>query len=193
MIMRQSKIGLYTLLLGVLLIGASLVAGCGQTGAKPGPSEPGPAAPLPNKPEFSYVEKVSADPKGAEGWTELAAYEGDLDGDGQDEQLLLYTSAERDSKGNIMWDDGQKWLLSVEDGSGFYPLFHEYVQLGSVYFNVAGFENSPIPKVTVLLSTGAGMTLNHYSYEPEQKGFRIEPVYDSKAVNRLFTSLPEYR
>jgi len=91
-----------------------------------------------------------------------------------------------------MWDDGQKWLLLVEDGADFYPLFQGYVQLGSVYYTVAGYDNIPTPKVTALVSAGAGMIFTNYAYDPDKKGYRIEPIYDSQGINLLFSSLPSY-
>ena len=183
---------LHTKVVGLLLISVFLfgllLTGCRETGTKVTPPTP----PVEEKPAAKYVQKAAADPKGNEKWTLLAGYAADLDADNQEEQIELFTSAQRDSKGNIMWDDGQKWLLLVKDGADYYPLFQEYVQLGSVYFTVAGYDNNPVPKVTVLVSTGAGIILTNYAYEPDKKGFKVEPVYDSKAINLQFTSLPGY-
>ena len=187
--LHAKAIGL--LLISVLMFGL-LLTGCQETGTKVVPPTPPPVPPAVEKPADKYISKAANDPRGNEKWTMLAEYAGDLDADNQEEQIELLTSAGRDTKGNIMWDDGQKWLLLVRDGADYYPLFQEYVQLGSVYYSVVGYDNNSLPKVTVLVSTGAGLVLTNYAYEPEKKGFRIEPVYESKANNLQFTSLPGY-
>ncbi|MDR3130256.1 MAG: hypothetical protein LBU18_01785 [Treponema sp.] len=63
----------------------------------------------------------------------------DLTGDGKDDAIEVYTSAEADDVvdnrkfGHIRrmgWDDGHIWTLLVHDGEGFYPLVNERMQAG---------------------------------------------------------------
>jgi hypothetical protein len=115
-----------------------------------------------------------------------------LDADSQEEAISLYTAAQRDSRGEIMWDDGQKWLLLVKDENNYYSLFQEYVQLGSVYFTVAGIENRPTPQITMLVSTGSNLSLTNYAYTQANGGYEKVTAYNSGSINSLFTSFPYY-
>lgn len=136
---------------------------------------------------------ITENPGQSRSWTKISEFSADLDTDGGEEKLELLTTAERDKKGNIAWDDGQNWLLLIRDGEKFYPLFSEYVQLGSVYFTVAQYGKDDPPKITVMVSTGANLKLANYAYSKDQKGYKEEPVYNSQAINLLFTSLPDYK
>ena len=87
--------------------------------------------------KVNLVEAVQVDPREELRWLSLSEYEGDLDGDGSPEYLELLVRADRSpDDGEIIWDDGQPWLLLVTDGLDYYPMFDQYVQLGVVYFDV---------------------------------------------------------
>ncbi|MDD2421695.1 MAG: hypothetical protein PHU78_06105 [Heliobacteriaceae bacterium] len=182
----------HTRLLVLLLCFGIFLTGCQTTGEKPANDPPATNGQQVQQPESQLVP-AGDDPKKTERWTMLSEVYVDLNLDGKEEHLGLFTTAERDKKGNMMWDDGQKWLLVVQDEQKFYPLFSEYVQLGSVYFNVAAYGEKEPPKVTVIVSTGSDLKLTNYSYAKDKDGYQEEPLYDSKAINRIFTSLPEYK
>lgn len=64
--------------------------------------------------------------------------------------IELYTSAQRDDRGEMMWDDGQEWALVARDGNFIYPLFEKkYVQIGEVSFESAWDEGTGVETVTV--------------------------------------------
>ncbi|MFY9174518.1 MAG: hypothetical protein WAO24_04135 [Peptococcia bacterium] len=145
-----------------------------------------------NKPiENNYVLATSKNPKEGGSWTELAHSSLDLDLDGQEDVIALYTAAERDNNGELMWDDGQNWLLLIKSGENYYPLLNEYVQLGSVYFS-AFTDLEEQPKVFVLINTGAGIIAKEYAYEAEKQGFREKLVYQAEGINLLGSSFPAY-
>jgi hypothetical protein len=94
----------------------------------------------------------------------------DVDADGAAERIELYTAAERDRAGRVMWDDGQRWLLVVRDGEAAYPLFDGYVQLGHLAFWVVEGVAGP-PTVVVQEQTGAGIRTHGLVHDPAAGGF----------------------
>lgn len=141
---------------------------------------------------------VSTELPNMTGWSEVSHYIGDIDGDGIDEKVFLMTSAERDLKGEIVWNDGQKWVLYVEKGELHYVLLNQYIQTGNVYFEVLDYynENGAEPKINTIISTSSGFCVNSYSFINEEKVFKQETVYDTSLItmggtNRRFSSIPE--
>lgn len=106
-----------------------------------------------------------------------------------DGTLRLYTSAEKDDKGFI-WDDSQKWVLEFEKDGGYYTLYDQLVSNGMVYYDAAARENGEII-ITVYTITSAGTTVMQYTETDD--GFVERNVYNSGAVNKIFSSVPDYR
>ncbi len=133
------------------------------------------------------------------GYTEITSYTGDCDGDGADERIVLSTAAERDSKGEFLWNDGQNWALYVVDLSGdSYILYDGYVQAGTVHFDVSDYymKDGAKPVITVTVSTGAGLMIKNYTFQKDKGGYAESIVYDTQAVaeggiNKRFTSIPD--
>lgn len=176
---------------GILLILCLLavaLAGCNSGEPEPNGEE-----------ESRLIAVAEADPREGRPWTEvkpwneLSKYEGDLDGDGAEEVLQLLVAAEKSPDGEIAWDDGQQWLLLVTDGEEYYPLFDEYVQLGSAYFTVSEPAEAGNVNITVLVTTGAGLRLMKTTFDPAEEGYREKPVYADEAINLLHTSFQGYR
>ena len=104
--------------------------------------------------------------------------------------LTLYTSAEKDSEG-FLWDDSQKWVVEIDDGAGgFYTLYDQLVSNGMVYCD-ASVRASGDVIVTVYASSGAGTVVTQYTKSDD--GYIERTVYNSGSVNRIFTSMPDYR
>jgi len=123
----------------------------------------------------------------------------DINCDGKDDKVILYTDAEL-TKDGLNKNDGNNWSLVVCDSSGkqFYELFKDYVQLGNVYFQVADYfiENKAVPVITFFESTGAGLKIMNFTFE-EEKGFLKESIYDSSersesGINLKYSSIPVY-
>lgn len=105
------------------------------------------------------------------------------------EALTLYTSAEKDGD-EFIWDDSNKWVLELSDGEGgYYTLYDQRVTNGSVYFEVAERENGE-KMVFVYTVTGAGVSVTQYTRT--DSGFTEKNVFNSGAVNRTFSSVPQY-
>lgn len=95
--------------------------------------------------------------------------------------IALYVDAEKGPDGQWGWDDGQRWLLVVQDAQTTYPLFDGRIQLGDLAFWVIddGGERS-----IVLLETGtAHLKLRTYRYDAEKDAFVESVVYDAGAIN----------
>ncbi len=118
----------------------------------------------------------------------LETYSYDVLGDSDNERISLYTSAAVDGKGNIMWDDGQRFILVVESESGHYTLFDEYVQLGRVYFMVGDRDGRHV--VTIVVSTNAGMRIEEMSSSADEAVFKRVTVYEAHDSNIVFNTMP---
>lgn len=142
-------------------------------------------------PSTEVIHAIQTDPREENMATKLNEYSLDFDGDGALEKIELHTAAGRAEDGNMLWDDGQNWLLLVEDGKEYYPLLHQYVQLGVVYFTI-WYDDKGTPKITVILETGANLSFFNYYYDREQQGYKVENIYDSGGINYIFSSIPNY-
>lgn len=104
--------------------------------------------------------------------------------------ITLYTSAEKDDKG-FLWDDSQKWVLEIADkDGGYYTLYDQLVSNGMVYYDVSNRDNGDVI-ITVYTLAGAGT--NVIQYTETSDGYTEKSVYNSGAVNKLFSSIPDYR
>lgn len=122
-----------------------------------------------------------------EDYTLLDSYKFDINGDGTEEIIGLYTTAQRDSKGEIMWDDGQVWILAVHGVDKDYELYNNYVQLGSIQFYV--FTADDTFHITTVENTTAGLKLTDYVYNKSEDSFTPEIHYDVLGdVNMLHVS-----
>lgn len=140
-------------------------------------------------------EKISAE---IADLTEVTSYVGDVDGDGSDETVVLSTSAERNAKGEFLWNDGQDWALYVKDMADSYVLFDGFVQAGSVYFEISDYymKDGAQPRISVIVSTSAGFSIKNYAFKKEKSAYIEDVLFDTKdvtegGINRRFSSLPE--
>lgn len=173
-----------------------VASGCGENNALPEGSS-GENNDSPNPQEL--VIKQQKLPEKLAGYTEVSSYVGDVDGDGSDEKLVLSTSAERDTNGEFLWNDGQNWALYVTDKeNGDYIFLDRFVQAGNVYFEVSDYymEEGAQPRISVIVSTGAGFSVKTYSYSNDKQGYEETNIYTTDEVtvggiNRRFTSIPD--
>ena len=120
--------------------------------------------------------------------TLLDEYIIDFNNDGYDEIIAMYVAAGRDDKGEIMWDDGQRWVLVVHGDNKDYVLYDDYVQLGSIEFNVFT-EDDDFYIVTKSVRT-ASLTVTQYEYKKSDDSFIKTVAYNIKGnVNMLHSSI----
>ncbi|WP_313800377.1 hypothetical protein [Cytobacillus sp.] len=99
----------------------------------------------------------------------------DIDMDEKEEIIELYVNAEKMENGGFAWDDGQTWLLVVKDGEQSYPLYNNYVQLGSIDFSPAIFDGKP--GIVMLEEMHANKSIHKFSFDPDAGGFVKETVF----------------
>jgi hypothetical protein len=75
----------------------------------------------------------------ADGLTLLERAYADADGDGEDECIEVYTSAQVAADGRMAWDTGHRWALLIKKGDAVFPVVDEYLQYGELQFWVVGF------------------------------------------------------
>lgn len=150
--------------------------------------------------ESNTFKSISASelPEMTAKWSEINRYTGDVDGDGADEDVILMTSAERNAEDEIIWNDGQEWVLYVKDKDLTYVLLDKYIQTGNVYFEVLDYytNSGAEPRINVMVSTGSGFNMNSYIFDSDENVYLEETVYDTSKVteggtNRRFSSVPE--
>ena len=99
----------------------------------------------------------------------------------------MYTAAQKDSKGNIMWDDGQRWLFIVEGKEKDFVLFDDYVQIGTINYHIYTEDN----QFNILSSHvgTANLTLSNYEYDNQNQIFKKSISFNTSGnVNMLHSS-----
>lgn len=138
----------------------------------------------------TYIGKSNISAAGEGTWSTVDSSNYDITGDGVNDMITLYTSAEADDKG-ILWDDTQNWILEVSDGeSGYYTLLNMTLSNGAVYYEVSelsGGERSMI----VYITSGAGTDITQYVFG--RSGFEEKDIYSADGINRVHSSIPWYK
>lgn len=132
-------------------------------------TEPSPEARGTSGTPDAVVRAVDSAPPLPETMLDNAAI--DLDLDGAPERVELYAAVQRDDRGRLMWDDGQRWTLIVRDGDAVYPLFDGYVQLGKVTFWLVDPLDGRPPAILTQVAAGAGVRVERFIYSAEEGGF----------------------
>ncbi|MFO1443204.1 hypothetical protein KDN24_08250 [Bacillus sp. Bva_UNVM-123] len=114
----------------------------------------------------------------------------DLNQDGKDEMIELYVNAEKMKDGLFAWDDGQTWLLVVKDGEDTYPLFDDYVQLGSINFSTAMFEGKA--GIVVLETSHSNKFIHKFVYDQDKQGFVKEILYKKENIFEHYNQPASY-
>ncbi|WP_186669110.1 hypothetical protein [Sporosarcina sp. BP05] len=114
----------------------------------------------------------------------------DIDGDGEDEIIELYVNVEKMENGSLAWDDGQDWLLVVKDGGITYPLFDDYIQLGSLDFSTTTFDGEP--GIVMLMTQHANITIQKLTYDKKEKGYEIETFYHKENMQDHYNQPASY-
>ncbi|MFS0688807.1 hypothetical protein AB1K89_06155 [Sporosarcina sp. 179-K 8C2 HS] len=114
----------------------------------------------------------------------------DMDGDGEDEVIELYVNAGKMENGLFAWDDGQNWLLIVKDGEKTYPLFDEYVQLGSIDFSTARFDKKP--GIVIIKAQHSDRTVQKFTYDKNEDGYQKETFYKKENTNNQYNEPASY-
>lgn len=122
-------------------------------------------------------------------WSKIDSCKIDINGDGNDEEIGLYTSAETES-GEVLWDDSQKWSLEVCINGEYYILFNQSISNGRVYFDIDELADGT-NAVTMYNVSSAGTLIKQFTYS--KTGFVEKLVYSSESVNKKHSGIPAYK
>lgn len=122
-------------------------------------------------------------------WPMIDIYEWDINSDGKEDTISLYTSAEKEGD-EILWDDSQKWVLEVKTDEGYYILLNQNISNGRVYFDFDEVEDGSYV-ITLYISSTLGMNIKQYTYN--KTGFVETQIYQSNSINNLHSGIPTYR
>lgn len=116
--------------------------------------------------------------------TLLDAYIVDINNNGEDETIAMYTRAEKNSDGEMNWDDGQDWLVLVQGKDNDYILFNDYVQLGTIQLFVYSIEDDFY--ITTIHSGSANLSIKEYRFNYETEEFEASVRFTLKGnVNMM--------
>lgn len=144
-------------------------------------------APAENSDAGKYIGKSASSAAGST-WSKIDSYICDINSDGSDETITLYTSAETDGK-EILWDDSQKWALEVQTEDGVYILLNQNISNGRVYFDVDEISDNTYA-ITVYTVSSAGTSIKQYTYS--KTGFIEKQIYTAGSLNNLHSGIPAY-
>ncbi|MEH7391727.1 hypothetical protein [Bacillus sp. JJ1474] len=114
----------------------------------------------------------------------------DIDQDGEEEIIELYVNARKMENGLFAWDDGETWLLVVKDGEKTYPLFDNFVQLGSVDISTTTFDRKP--GIVMLETWHSDIFIHKFTFDHETKGFVKETFYKKENINQQYNPPASY-
>lgn len=114
----------------------------------------------------------------------------DMDGDGEDEVIELHVNAEKMEDGLFAWDDGQNWLLVVKDGEKTFPLFDDFVQLGSIDFSTTRFDKKP--GIVMIKAQHSDRTIQKFTYDKAEKGYQKETFYKKENIQDHYNRPASY-
>lgn len=121
------------------------------------------------------------------GYELLSSFSYDIDNDSTDELIAMYALIERDSSGELMFDDGHQWMVVVRSERGDYVLFHGYVQLGIIDMYV--YEDEGDLTVATLMNGSSMLSLSKYEYNKTRDVFTHTRLFTEDGnVNMLFKS-----
>lgn len=114
----------------------------------------------------------------------------DMDGDGEEEVIELYVNAGKTENGVFAWDDGQTWLLVVKDGDKTYPLFDDFVQLGSIDFSTTRLDGKP--GIVMIMRSHSDRIVQKFSYDKNENGYQKETFYKKENINDQYNQPASY-
>ncbi len=149
------------------------LSGCGKTTE---PANNPQSAPTESGEKEAIKHKIGDDVD-TEGCSEVGKFSYDFDGDGEEDLLKLFTSAEI-VDGELWVDDRNRWIVTVETIEGTYKLYDSYIQLGDVEVEVGEFYNEDIDRAVIMtITSNAGKSITHFIYHDDV--FVEETVYST--------------
>ncbi len=179
------------LLMMIMTVAVLLASGC-TNGANPEEGTTGQE----NEVVREKVIDITSAPSDVQFYEPMGRYKSNIINDENEDIISLYTSAQRDKKGEMMWDDSQDWVLQAETENGVYELYRERIH-GSAYMNVSDYYNDGAEEkvITLLISSNAHNEIREYRFNGESFVETIAYTTDDVAnegISSLYTSIPDY-
>ena len=120
----------------------------------------------------------------------------EIDGIENETSIGLYTSAMRDKKGELMWDDTQEWVLRAETEAGNYVLYDERTN-GRAYMKVFNSYNDNGDEIIINLHIYANTYNEIREYRFNGEAFEERICYSTdetstQGISEIYTSIPDY-
>ena len=114
-----------------------------------------------------------------------------------EEVVHLYTSAKRDKKGTLMWDDTQEWLLTFTTDDASYVLFNERIP-GTAYMKVLDMYSEQKDTTVINLHVYANTYHEIREYRFNNDAFEERVLYTTddladQGISELYSTIPEYK
>ena len=122
-----------------------------------------------------------------EGLTCFNRYEIDMDKDGENESIEVYSQGQIGDKGEYLLDDGQYWALVLRKGEETYFLFEKsYIQLGGLEYTIyEDYDDYGRIHVIVEYNTGAAIMYYDCTYDEESGYIRRNSLYEVGNINKI--------
>ena len=126
----------------------------------------------------------------------LGQYTALVDGIEEEVCFNLFTSAQRDKTGELMWDDTQEWILTADTAFGRYILFDERIN-GHAYMKVLKSynENSEATIINLHIYANTYNEIREYRFNKdvfeERKLFTTDDN-STQGISELYSTIPEY-
>lgn len=111
---------------------------------------------------ISEIKPQNIGTKKTDGFTLINRYESCND---KKQSVELYVNAEKGPDGEIIFDDGQEWIILFSDSNKEYVLFDERIQLGKIDAHIYEAEEDGVWKTRVMtiLTATAGIKVIDYT------------------------------
>ena len=136
------------------------------------------------------------DTKNLDDFELLGQHTVEIEGIEKETCISLYTSAIRDKKGDLMWDDTQEWVLRAETAFGNYVLYDERTN-GRAYMKVFNSYNEDGDEIIINLHIYANTynEIREYRFDGQEFEERIRYTTDetsTQGISELYSSIPDY-
>lgn len=117
--------------------------------------------------------------------TLLVQHSIDIDNDGNEEKVELFTNAPKNDKGEPMWDDLNHWHLNFTKDNRVITLFDGDISLGKLDFWLYS-DNKKQFHIAWLTTSCTGIQMFDNRYDPNKQAFISSEIVSIQDVNMQF-------
>jgi len=109
-------------------------------------------------------------------WKVLKRFSIDLDNDKIPEKIILSSEVELDKNGEILWDDGQWWKLSIIKEEKEIVLVKEFIQLGVLYMSIGIEKGQNLPAIVLVKDDQDTFSVYKFFFDHKIKGYKSQII-----------------